>query len=63
MSESKDPPKDHNDILSDMAGLAGAAGIDTDVCEFCEQPLDDSKPWRRGLDGCGAHEDCIRRFL
>ena len=43
--------------------LAEQAGIDTTVCEFCYKPLDGTKPWRRGLDGCGAHEKCIKRFL
>jgi hypothetical protein len=33
------------------------------VCEICEQPLDDSAPWQRGLDGCAAHESCLAVFL
>lgn len=41
-------------------GLFAATGGDVNVCEFCKQPLDDSKPWKRGMDGAGAHEECIR---
>ena len=43
--------------------LAEEAGLDINVCEFCEEPLDDTQPWRRGLDGCGAHETCLKRAL
>ena len=46
-----------------LGSLAADAGIDTSVCEFCSGPLDDSEPWRRGLDGCGAHERCLKRWL
>jgi hypothetical protein len=42
--------------------LAEEAGIDTTRCEFCGEPLDDSRPWRRGLDGCGAHESCLKAY-
>lgn len=40
--------------------LAEQAGIDITVCECCGDPLDDERPWRRGLDGCGAHDECLR---
>jgi hypothetical protein len=46
-----------------LAEMVAFSGIDTSVCEFCEQPLDDSEPWRRGLDGCGAHERCLGAWL
>ncbi len=42
--------------------MAESAGIDTTVCELCEEPLDDKWPWKRGLDGCGAHLDCLEVF-
>ena len=42
-----------------MVTLAEQAGIDTSVCEICEEPLDDSEPWKRGFDGCGAHLSCL----
>lgn len=45
-----------------VGGLYAASGGDVDVCEFCQQPLDDERPWRRGLDGAGAHEDCIPQW-
>ena len=46
-----------------MTTLAEQAGIDTTICEICEVALDDSRPWRRGLDGCGIHEDCLSAFV
>ena len=46
-----------------MKALAEQAGIDTTTCEICEEPLDDSRPWRRGVDGCGIHEDCLSAFM
>lgn len=49
--------------LSELASLAEEAGIDTSVCEFCEEPLDDDREWKRGLDGCGAHLDCLEGWL
>jgi hypothetical protein len=42
---------------------AAQAGIDPTVCEFCGTPLDDREPWRRGLDGCGAHDGCLSAHL
>jgi len=42
-----------------VGSMADEAGIDTTLCEFCEEPCDDSRPWCRGLDGCVAHEDCL----
>lgn len=53
------------DLRRFTMGLAQASGMDITVCEFCEEPLeeDDSKderPWRRGLDGAGAHDECLR---
>lgn len=57
--------EDEHDEPDDIAvsNLAEDAGIDTTVCEFCSQPLDDSEPWRRGMDGCGAHERCLKAWL
>lgn len=35
-------------------------GMNASVCEVCEQPLDDMRPWRRGrTSGLGAHNDCL----
>jgi hypothetical protein len=45
-----------------LSSLAEEAGLDTTRCELCGDPLDDSRPWKRGLDGCGAHTLCLRRF-
>lgn len=42
--------------------LAERMGIDTEKCEICEGPLDDYTPWKRGLDGAGAHLVCLRRY-
>ena len=42
-----------------MSSLYEQSGGDTSVCEFCEKPLDVKKPWKRGLDGAGAHIACI----
>lgn len=36
-----------------------ASGGDPDKCELCGEPLDDTRPWQRGLDGAGAHCDCL----
>lgn len=47
----------------ELGSLAENAGIDTTVCEFCDEPLDDTREWRRGRDGCGAHVECIARWL
>lgn len=44
-------------------GLASAFGINTEVCEFCGGPLDGSNPVCRGLDGCAAHEGCLKGRL
>ena len=49
-------------LLRYMEGMAEACGLDVTVCEFCGDDLDeegDGRPWRRGLDGSGAHEECI----
>jgi hypothetical protein len=35
------------------------SGGDPTRCEFCNRKLTNKKPWRRGLDGAGAHEACI----
>lgn len=56
MSESKKPP-------AGTESLAEMSGMDVSRCEFCDEPLDDSKPWRRGLDGAGAHESCLKGWL
>lgn len=41
--------------------LASDAGLDTKNCELCLKPLDNKKPWVRGLDGMGAHRACLKR--
>ncbi len=53
-------PATRERILQEMSTMAERAGIDTSVCEFCEEPLDDREDWTRGLDGCGAHDRCLR---
>jgi hypothetical protein len=45
-----------------MGSLYAESGGDVNACEFCEGPLDDSEPWKRGLDGAGAHLACIPRY-
>ena len=42
--------------------LAEWAGMDVTRCEICDDPLDDNRDWKRGLDGAGAHLDCLRRM-
>ena len=29
------------------------------LCEICGMPLDDEKAWQLGIDGEGAHFDCL----
>lgn len=53
-------PETLDQIRQEMSTMAERAGIDTSICEICEEPLDDSEPWRRGMDGCGAHDACLR---
>ena len=36
------------------------SGGDPSRCEFCDELLDDSQSWKRGLDGAGAHLSCLR---
>ena len=43
--------------------LASDAGLDTTVCEVCEEPLNDTQAWTRGMDGCGAHLSCLGRTI
>ena len=45
-----------------MGSLYADSGGDTTVCEICEQPLGDEEPWKRGLDGAGAHVSCLKAF-
>jgi len=33
-----------------------------DYCDFCEEPLDDSKPWQRSAGGYNYHEDCLEKL-
>jgi len=61
------PERDYSQEYKDRTGvslghLAEEAGLDTSVCEFCSKALDDKKPWVRGLDGMGAHEECLPRW-
>jgi hypothetical protein len=31
------------------------------TCPFCEEPLDDSRPWQQGFgDLSGAHTECLQ---
>ena len=57
--EEFDRALDARDRDLPLSSYAAAAGIDTTRCEFCGDPLDGSAPWRRGLDGCGAHKSCL----
>lgn len=50
-------------LHNDQTNFATTTGLDVSVCEFCEGPLTDEEPWRRGIDGCGAHERCLRPYL
>jgi hypothetical protein len=40
--------------LEDVPGK----GVD---CEWCEQPVGDDRPWKRGRDGAVIHLDCLKR--
>lgn len=42
-----------------VRNLAAESGIDVTRCEFCSGPLDADHPWRRGMDGACAHEECL----
>lgn len=59
-------PPDEISVAAERAGLSpmsewyAESGGDTSVCEICEAPLDDAEPWKRGLDGAGAHLSCLR---
>lgn len=48
---------------ADIGSLAEQSGMDVSRCEFCDELLDDSQSWKRGLDGAGAHLDCIDGYL
>lgn len=30
-----------------------------ELCPYCEQPLDNTRPWQPALEGGGAHFDCL----
>lgn len=32
------------------------------LCELCGKPLGDGRPWMLGLDGTGAHHECLETF-
>jgi hypothetical protein len=32
---------------------------DPNICIYCEQELDDLKPYQRDLEGNGAHLECL----
>lgn len=49
--------------LGPMSSWYEASGGDTSVCEICGGPLDESETWMRGLDGAGAHTDCVQAWL
>ena len=40
--------------------MAEQMGIDTSVCEICEEPLGDDEEWKEGMDGARAHVSCLR---
>jgi hypothetical protein len=48
--------------LSDLSGLYEESGGDVSLCEICDQPLDETHEWKRGLDGAGAHLACLRNL-
>jgi hypothetical protein len=48
---------------AEMSTLYAESGGDTTRCEICDAPLDNSEPWKRGLDGAGAHIECLRPYL
>lgn len=43
--------------------LFADSGGDITRCELCEEPLDETREWKRGLDGAGAHLDCLASFV
>ena len=45
-----------------MADSERAEAGDVTRCELCDELLDDSEAWRRGLDGAGAHDRCLRAY-
>lgn len=45
--------------IADLSHLYEESGGDPTRCEICDDPLDDTRPWKRGLDGAGAHVDCL----
>lgn len=53
----------HRAALSAMSERYVESGGDPDLCEFCSEPLDDSRSWQTGLDGAGAHADCLAIYL
>lgn len=43
-----------------MRHLAALSGMDVTKCELCDHPLEDEgEPYKRGLDGAGAHLGCL----
>jgi hypothetical protein len=46
-------------MAATIGSLYEESGGDVTRCEFCDEPLDDTRAWKRGLDGAGAHLDCI----
>ncbi len=46
--------------LPKMEDYAALSGIDTSACEFCLEPLDGKREWKRGMDGARAHLSCLR---
>lgn len=47
--------------VASMGSLYADSGGDVNCCELCDEPLDTTEPWIRGMDGAGAHKSCLRR--
>lgn len=50
-------------LAATVGSLYAESGGDLTRCEFCDERLDDTKPWMRGIDGAGAHLACIDEWF
>ena len=55
-------PQAFADDLPSPSELYEDTGGDPTRCEFCGGLLDEERPWRRGRDGAGAHEECLEAY-